>query len=538
MKRALHLAANPVIVKELRSRMRGVRAFAILTGVLLLLGVLSFGLYRLVLATSGYGGMPLSPQIGQALFAGLVVIELLMICFVTPALTAGAISGEREMQTYEMLLATPLEPASILRGKLVSALSYIFLLIFAAVPMSSLVYTFGGVSLRDMIKALAVLLVVAVTLGVLGIFMSTWLRRSGRATVLTYLLVLALLVGPYLVYIFVGVLWQSTPPEWILVPNPLSALFSALTSVAPNSRSLASSGVLGSLGLVLAGRMDAVSGLSAGSGWPRPVYHYTLVLYGGMSAVLYLLATRLVRPVRRWRMARREVLAIAAAGLVFVAAVVVGFVATADRYERRPGASNVRPTPAPAMVVPAAPVVAKRVVVAGEVSVEGPLDSPVATPTPNVPPLTDDEIAIYTATVRQLVTVDHTFGNQPPDIPAVYIVRWTDDSVGAPDATQGDPRLLSPQSEAVIAGALSDLGADVVWVDDRHQVPLEDTGEVVKDGGAIVTLGNIYQQDDGSVQVSASIFFAGTAAAGKTYVLQQIDGEWRIVGTTGAEWIS
>ena len=43
------LGMNPIMVKELRSRMRGARAFVILTATLLLLGTVSYALYRIVL---------------------------------------------------------------------------------------------------------------------------------------------------------------------------------------------------------------------------------------------------------------------------------------------------------------------------------------------------------------------------------------------------------------------------------------------------------------------------------------------------------
>jgi ABC-2 type transport system permease protein len=541
------LRANPVIVKELRSRMRGVRSFAILTGGLLLLGLISLGLYRIVQASAGYGGPPLSPQIGQVLFTGLILFELMMICFITPALTAGAISGEREMQTYEMLLATPLNPASILRGKLVSALSYIFLLIFAAVPMSSLVFTFGGVSPRDMLKALAILVVVAVTLGVLGIFVSAWLRRTGRATVLTYLLVLTLLIGPYLVYAFAGALRGMQPPTWILIPNPVGALFSALTPTAQGSVSYP--GVLGSLGMLLSGRLEPLMGVSGASGWPRPLYHYTLVFYAGLSLVLYPLATRLVRPVRRWRIARREVLGAAALFSLFAAGVAAGFFLTAGRYEWRqdlvgPG----RPTPTPAamrvmaapppVVMELKPTLMPQPAVVGPVPTDLPFLSPVPTPTPSAVLPGEDEAAIYAAVVRQLYTVDHTFGDQPPNFPVVYLLQWTDDSVGDPGASQDDPRLLPTAIQEGIAAALADLPAEFRWVAARDEVPLEEPGSRVKDGGAIIAVGNIHEQDDGSVHVSASIYFRNLGAAGKTYVLQRVDGLWRVVGTTGTEWIS
>ena len=199
------VGVNPIVVKELRSRMRGARAFITLTGVLFTLGGVSYLLYRLALATQNYSYAPLSPQIGQSLFITLAFLELMMICAIAPAVTAGAISGEQEKLTYEMLMATPLPPASILRGKLISALSYVFLLIFAAIPMASLIFIFGGVTPRDLIKALLVLVSVAVSLGVLGLFMSVWLQRTARATVISYLIEALLLFGTLFVYAAVGI---------------------------------------------------------------------------------------------------------------------------------------------------------------------------------------------------------------------------------------------------------------------------------------------------------------------------------------------
>ena len=68
------LRTNPIIVKELRSRMRGWRAFAVLTGALVLMGGISYLLYRIVLAATQYDSTPVSPQIGQAVFVGLMVV--------------------------------------------------------------------------------------------------------------------------------------------------------------------------------------------------------------------------------------------------------------------------------------------------------------------------------------------------------------------------------------------------------------------------------------------------------------------------------
>jgi ABC-2 type transport system permease protein len=527
------LRVNPIIVKELRSRMRGARAFATLTGVLLLLGAVSYALYRIMLSTMRYSGGPLSPQVGQALFTTLAFLELIMVCSIAPAVTAGAISSEQEKLTYEMLLATPLRPASILWGKLVSALSYVFLLIFAAVPMASLVFIFGGVTPRDMIKALVILVIVAVTLGVLGLFMSAWLGRTGRATVLSYLVVLALLIGPLLVYVLVGVMRQAEPPRWILVPNPMSALFSAMT---PTTGGPAAGGLLFGLSMGLSGNLRVLS--SGQIGVPRPLYHYTLPLYGAMTLALFLLTTRLIQPTRRWRVSWREMLISLALFLVLGGTVALAFSVTSGRYERVSILSA--PTPVP---VPAPVVVQKAVEVPMPVSpllptpaVLSPLPTPTPTPTPDL--IEGDQVVIYAAVVRQLLTVDHTFEDGPPDFPDVYLVRSTDDSVGDPDAPQAEPRILPESVQSAIIAALDDLPTEFVWVDDADEVPHDEGTGSVAGGGAIITLGNVHFQEDGSALISAKLYFSMLGATGKTYVLEQVDGSWQVTGDTGGGWIS
>ena len=175
--------------------MRGPRAFITLTLILLAMGAVMYAMLQIILASARYTNV-LSPQVGQSLFAALAFLELFMICAITPAVTAGAISSEKEKQTYEMLMSTPLSPTSILWGKLVSALSYVLLLLFAGVPLASVVFIFGGVALSDMLKALMVLVAISVAFGILGMFMSALFGRTGRATVASFITVVVLMIGP------------------------------------------------------------------------------------------------------------------------------------------------------------------------------------------------------------------------------------------------------------------------------------------------------------------------------------------------------
>ena len=145
------------------------------------------------------------------------------------------------------------------------------------------------------------------------------------------------------------------------------------------------------------------------------------------------------------------------------------------------------------------------------------------------------EADIYAAVVRQLYTVDHTFG-EPPNFPIVYLLRATDDRAGDPRETEARSSIVAESVRGAIVAALDNLPAEFIWVDDRDEVPM-DRG-MVEGNGVIITLGNVHFQEDSSALVSASIYIANLAAGGRTYIVKQVDGIWQVVGDTGVIWIS
>ncbi len=344
------LNLNPIIVKEFRSRMRGWRAFAILTVYLLFLAMFSYGVYRITLLSAPFGaGMPLSPFLGQALFAALVNLSLFFVVFLTPALTATAISSEHEKLTLEMLQATPLTSHTILFGKLISTASYIFLLLLAAVPMVSLVFIFGGVTVGDLLLAALVILSTAVTFGMLGLFFSAWRKRTIQAIVLSYVIILIFIGGTYTLYIFWGVMIQDFPPRSILLFNP----FSALASVLSGGKS------------PQAGAFPAIFGVMAGGGpflddpaqllHLRPLWHYTLAFYLLLTTGLYLLATRFIKPVRPWQLKGREMVGLILIAIFYLGAGTALFFKDIQRTINPP-AETPTPTPVLGGLMRAAPV--------------------------------------------------------------------------------------------------------------------------------------------------------------------------------------
>jgi hypothetical protein len=153
------------------------------------------------------------------------------------------------------------------------------------------------------------------------------------------------------------------------------------------------------------------------------------------------------------------------------------------------------------------------------------------------PPTQEETAAIYAVVIRQIYTEDDTFGGtlQPPTL---YILGTTDDRAGDPGSQAANPALIAAPVRESLITLLADLPTELIWVETREEVPLEaDTGAVV-DGGALITLGNVAPQSDGSLHVAASIYRASLAAGGQTYILEEIDGVWTITGNTGVEWIS
>lgn len=534
------LTPNPILVKELRSRMRGPRAFITLTASLVIMAGLMVGLVSLILAINNTGGNLLSPQIGQILFEGLVNFVLLLVCTVTPALTAGAISTEREKLTFEMLLATPLGSAKILWGKLISALSYVFLLIFAAVPLASLVFLFGGVAPILLAKSLFILVVVAVTLGVYGLFLSALLGRTGRATVVSFVSVMVMMVAPLGVVIATGMFGSRLIlPRSLLAFSPVSMLVSAITKGNQYS-----GGVDGLFNLI-GGQWDPSMNPQALVQFPRPIYHYSLLLYGALSIILFTLTVALVNPGRRFHLSRRTGLVGGATLLVFLGLMGGVFLKTAPQYEWVKVTSTpvvqvgvARELAVPAVPAPAIPVKPTLTPVAENPPAQGSLATPTVVTAMGAAMTVKDQVAIYTATARRVYQRDSTTNSQSPQVPVLYLVSITNDRTGDLNQPDSGPAIIDVEVQTGVTKGLSDLAEQVVWVSDLSEVPKEAQSGTVEAGGMAITFGNIQVQKDGTVQVPASFYIASLIGGGQTYRLENLNGEWQVTGTTGAGWIS
>jgi ABC-type transport system involved in multi-copper enzyme maturation permease subunit len=186
---------NPIVAKEYRSRMRTWRSPVTMTIFILLVGGLGWAIFSAMASASRYTGSSSVNQYGPQLFMWLIIFEVVLLAFITPALTAGAISGERERQTIDLLFVTPLRPFAIIWGKLLASMSFVILLLMLSVPIFSLVFLLGGIELDQMIYAFIVVGVSALTFGLVGIAFSSLFRRTLAATVAAYGAAFVLMVG-------------------------------------------------------------------------------------------------------------------------------------------------------------------------------------------------------------------------------------------------------------------------------------------------------------------------------------------------------
>jgi len=184
------LIDNPVLARELLVNLRSHRAF-----ILQLLYVSSLGALVYFYWPVGEEGMrQVSPGVSRRLFDIFFLGQFFLVALLAPTFAAGSITGEKERKTYELLLASPLRPGTILLGKLASSLSYLIVLILSSLPLIILCYLLGGLLLSEIARAYLVLVLSAGTFGLLSIACSSVFQRTSSALVVSYLVILPLAV--------------------------------------------------------------------------------------------------------------------------------------------------------------------------------------------------------------------------------------------------------------------------------------------------------------------------------------------------------
>lgn len=189
---------NPVYKKELKLNMRTWRTAVEIMIYNLFLAAISLFAYYIVIDQMDYG---FSYEVLLGVFQGMMSLEFGLVLFLVPAYTAGAIAGERERQTLEILLTTKLKPFQIVVGKLLSSISLIILLVISSLPVLAIIFSVGGASIMELFRLVAVAIVTSIYIGSFGILFSTIFKKTMPATVMTYLTILFLCFGTMVIVV-------------------------------------------------------------------------------------------------------------------------------------------------------------------------------------------------------------------------------------------------------------------------------------------------------------------------------------------------
>ncbi len=187
---------NPMLGKEFRQRMREKRGWILPSLYLLALsGVVTAAYYFTAATAQRYEWREIQgSQIGQVIFVATTYVQLTLLLLLAPVFSAGAITIEKEQRTLPGLLTSLLTTWQIWWGKFVSSLLFLILLLVSSLPILSMSFAFGGIAPRQIFVALGASLLVFAVICAIGLYCSSFFRRSIHSTAVTYAILVALTV--------------------------------------------------------------------------------------------------------------------------------------------------------------------------------------------------------------------------------------------------------------------------------------------------------------------------------------------------------
>lgn len=191
------LFENPVLQNELIANLRMKRTFVLLFAYVALLGLLVVAAWPADQRIDMSNSDAAKPLV-NLLFLGQYMLMSLM----APSFAAGAITGEKERDSFEMLLASPLKPASIVFGKFAASLCPLAELMIGSLPVVMLCLPLGGVQFFEVVAAYLAMISSVALFVMISLWCSSYFVRTSASLVVSYLTILPLAL--------VGVLiWQA-----------------------------------------------------------------------------------------------------------------------------------------------------------------------------------------------------------------------------------------------------------------------------------------------------------------------------------------
>lgn len=178
---------NPIFAFQARRRMRSLQVPIILTlYTSALTAVAALTSYARFLGPTFLIG-DMSAQLAGYLLVLLLQFALLLL--VAPAVTASAISGERERQTLDLLLVTGTSSLKLMLGKLLESFCFLALMVVCSMPVLSLIILTGSATVTQVLQSVAFLILFVLYALSIGLMCSTLFRRAATSTIASYLAV-------------------------------------------------------------------------------------------------------------------------------------------------------------------------------------------------------------------------------------------------------------------------------------------------------------------------------------------------------------
>ncbi|MCH5257073.1 MAG: ABC transporter permease subunit [Lachnospiraceae bacterium] len=181
----MKIRLNPIVKKDLQVTVRSMRiswglfAYEAALTVAFLLALL------VIQAQSSYSSGNVYSSLVY-LFPVVAVAQVFIVALYVPIITASSISGEKERQTFDIMLTTSMSPFSIVFGKVMSAVLRILFFVAASTPIMALSFVVGGLSWSNLFFYLLALILFSVFAGSIGIFASSLCRKSVAAVLLSF----------------------------------------------------------------------------------------------------------------------------------------------------------------------------------------------------------------------------------------------------------------------------------------------------------------------------------------------------------------
>lgn len=224
--------ANPILVRVVSA---GGKRFRHLVIRLVYLATLAFAVVAGVVFTQKAGGGSSLADLAKNatfVFKHLSNLQLFMVCILAPVFAAAAITQEKDSQTYSILLSTPLTNGQIVLGSLLSRLYFVFVLLFAGIPLFCIMMVYGGVTGDKIALSIGLAGATALLTGTLAIVISVIKIGTGRTVFSFYLAIAVYLIVVYSLAWVPGLIPAEAVPapgqtdrmSWLAAFHPFLAL--------------------------------------------------------------------------------------------------------------------------------------------------------------------------------------------------------------------------------------------------------------------------------------------------------------------------